>query len=118
VILSNEHVPVQGHHEIRNVGTHFDHFSKISNHDNFEVLNELSGENRGAKITAKPPTATGHGIKYKNKAVNAVELCVGTHVLVKIFLQQLFFVRMNSANDLPIEKKAYQTSAWNKNKRN
>jgi hypothetical protein len=104
MLFANKQISVKSHHEIGDVGTHFEYLSKVNHNDDFKILNKLRGEYCRAESCAESPIATGHWIKHENKAEDAVEFCVNGHVLVKILFQLLLFVISYGLNDLPIEK--------------
>jgi hypothetical protein len=102
--LPNQQVPVQSHHEVGYVCAHFDHFAETGNHDNFVILNKLTGENRRTKIVAWSPRAACHRIKYTNQTVDAVEFRVCAHVFVKVFFKVFLCIALNSLNNLPVKE--------------
>jgi hypothetical protein len=84
MVSADQQISVQSHHEIRNIGAHFECLTKIGNHDYLIVLNELSCEYRGAKVVTQYPITAGDWVEYKNQTIHAVEFGIGAHVLVKV----------------------------------
>jgi hypothetical protein len=84
VLLADQQVSVQCHHDVGDVGAHFERLTEIGQHHNLEVLRELGAVDRGAEAVTHVFEATIHGIEHVDDAVDAVESSVCTHVLVEV----------------------------------
>jgi hypothetical protein len=49
MVLPNQQVSVHGHHDVGDVGAHFERLAEISQHYYFKILSELGAVNRRAE---------------------------------------------------------------------
>jgi hypothetical protein len=114
VFPADEHVPVHGYQNVKNVAAHFDRLSEKGYKYNFIELSDVGGADGRAKeaVCGQRVYTAAYGIENKNETVGTVELGIQAHVLVHAVLQLLFLVFVHCPNDQAVEQESQNTGTW------